>query len=108
MFSQVLLCLEKHFLEFSPGLFRLRLGASYLEILFKLSCIFDEAVCYVHDLSLHDRIDHHGFIVYTLVETSIEDLKRLVGVEGFPQLCAIFCKVRGQYPSVLSIKMAEK
>ena len=62
----------------------------------------------MHDLSLRDRIDHHCCIVYTLVETSIEDLKRLVGVEGFPQLCAIFRKVRGQYPSVLSIDMDEK
>ena len=38
----------------------------------------------------------------------MEALKRLVRVEGLPQLRVVCRKVRGQYPDVVAIEMADR
>ena len=49
-----------------------------------------------------------GCIVYSLVAPCIEALKRLIGVERFPQLCVVCCEVRGKYYGVVAIDMDDQ
>ena len=62
----------------------------------------------MHDLAFHDRLAPQGSVLYALVELHIEALERLVGVEGFPQLLVFFREVRGQYPGIVDIEMADQ
>ena len=54
-----------------------------------------------------DRLARCGCVVYALIEPRIYALKRPVGVEGFPQLCAICREFYSRYPDVGAIDMAE-
>ena len=71
LFTQVWLRLDEMWLEFSPGLFRIQIGAPGSAVLSKLACLHNKAICNAHDLSFHDGIDRRGCIVYALVEPCI-------------------------------------
>ena len=86
---QVCLCLNEMYLEFSPGIFRLQLGAPGPAVFLKLAGLCNEDLCHAYDLSFCDGISRRGCIIYACVEPRIEDLEWIFRVEGFPHLLVV-------------------
>ena len=91
-----------------PGLFRIRLGVSGPAVFLEMSCLRNKAICNAFNLSFSARLARHSCVINALVEPRVEDLKRLIGVEGLLHILVVGRKSPGQYPGVVAIDISEE
>ena len=103
---QVCLCLYETSLEVHPGLVVLQLGPQGLAVFLELPRFYDEAVWDSKALYFGDGIACRCPVINALVESRIETLERLVGVEWLPQIGVVHREVRGGDLHIVAVCVA--
>ena len=60
------------------------------------------------EISFVDGLACRCRIIDEIVEPHIEAIKRLIGVGKFPQIGVVLCKVRGRYPQIVAVDVADE
>ena len=107
-FPQVGLRFDEIFLEFSPGLFLLRLGSPGSTVFLELPRLCNDAVGDADNFSLYDGLARRGRIINTLIQPRVEAFKWFFGIEGLPELPFFLRQVCRRYPRVVHVEVAEE
>ena len=88
-FLQVGLCRFEVCLERRPGLFLIQLGAQGPAVYLKISCLCNEAVCDVDDLSLCYWLTRCSFVINAPIKPLVEDFEWFIGILCLPELYVV-------------------
>ena len=92
-------------MEFTSGLFLLRIGSLGSSVFLEFSRFRDEAVGNADNLPLCDVLARRGHIIDTLIQPRVEAFKWLVRIEGLLELPVVLRQVRCQYPDLVRVEV---